>query len=97
MFCLQVSGDNPVFVESVKPGGAAQIAGLVAGDMILKVCIEHIVTLLLNTSLKNNYFINFTGQWTRSSPGETSNSCEFNKRLVHLFSIFIYSVYNCIS
>ena len=34
---LQVSGDNPVFVESVKPGGAAQIAGLVAGDMILKV------------------------------------------------------------
>lgn len=32
-----MSGDNPVFVESVKPGGAAQIAGLVAGDMILKV------------------------------------------------------------
>lgn len=36
---LKVSGDNPVFVESVKPGGAAQIAGLVAGDMILKVGI----------------------------------------------------------
>jgi len=35
---LQVSGDNPVYVESVKPGGAAQIAGLVANDMILKVC-----------------------------------------------------------
>ncbi|XP_068146998.1 uncharacterized protein RhoGEF2 isoform X2 [Drosophila tropicalis] len=34
---MKVSGDNPVFVESVKPGGAAQIAGLVAGDMILKV------------------------------------------------------------
>lgn len=34
---LQVSGDNPVFVESVKPGGAAEIAGLVAGDMILRV------------------------------------------------------------
>ncbi|KAL9914982.1 rho guanine nucleotide exchange factor 2 isoform 2-T9 [Glossina fuscipes fuscipes] len=34
---MKVSGDNPVFVESVKPGGAAHIAGLVAGDMILKV------------------------------------------------------------
>uniref|UniRef100_A0A1A9ZWU5 PDZ domain-containing protein n=1 Tax=Glossina pallidipes TaxID=7398 RepID=A0A1A9ZWU5_GLOPL len=34
---VNVSGDNPVFVESVKPGGAAHIAGLVAGDMILKV------------------------------------------------------------
>ncbi|KAM8714139.1 hypothetical protein ACLKA7_014310 [Drosophila subpalustris] len=34
---MKVSGDNPVFVESVKPGGAAQIAGLVANDMILKV------------------------------------------------------------
>nr|NP_001286515.1 Rho guanine nucleotide exchange factor 2, isoform H [Drosophila melanogaster]AHN56311.1 Rho guanine nucleotide exchange factor 2, isoform H [Drosophila melanogaster] len=34
---MKVSGDNPVFVESVKPGGAAEIAGLVAGDMILRV------------------------------------------------------------
>ncbi|XP_043948380.1 uncharacterized protein LOC108022504 isoform X3 [Drosophila biarmipes] len=34
---MKVSGDNPVFVESVKPGGAAEVAGLVAGDMILKV------------------------------------------------------------
>ncbi|XP_026841804.1 uncharacterized protein LOC6590830 isoform X1 [Drosophila persimilis] len=34
---MKVSGDNPVFVESVKPDGAAQVAGLVAGDMILKV------------------------------------------------------------
>jgi len=34
---MKVSGDNPVYVESVKPGGAAQKAGLVAGDMILKV------------------------------------------------------------
>lgn len=33
----QVSGDNPVYVESVKPGGAAQKAGLLEGDMILKV------------------------------------------------------------
>lgn len=97
MFCLQVSGDNPVFVESVKPGGAAQIAGLVAGDMILKVRTKHIITLLINTSIKNYYIMNISGQWTRSSPGETSNSCEFNKRLVHLFRIFIYSPYNCIS
>lgn len=54
-----MSGDNPVFVESVKPGGAAQIAGLVAGDMILKVsytqlaqiihyqCILNVLTLLI--------------------------------------------------
>lgn len=34
---MKVSGDNPVYVESVKHGGAAQKAGLVAGDMILKV------------------------------------------------------------
>ncbi|XP_037917502.1 uncharacterized protein LOC119655610 isoform X4 [Hermetia illucens] len=34
---MKVSGDNPVFVESVKAGGAAQKAGLIAGDMILKV------------------------------------------------------------
>lgn len=32
-----MSGDNPVYVESVKPGGAAQKAGLLEGDMILKV------------------------------------------------------------
>lgn len=36
---VQVSGDNPVYVESVKAGGAAQKAGLVEGDMILKVCV----------------------------------------------------------
>lgn len=34
---MKVSGDKPVFVESVKPGGAAQKAGLLADDMILKV------------------------------------------------------------
>ncbi|XP_055706170.1 uncharacterized protein LOC129803551 isoform X3 [Phlebotomus papatasi] len=34
---MKVSGDNPVFVESVKPNGAAQKAGLIASDMILKV------------------------------------------------------------
>lgn len=34
---MKVSGDNPVFVESVKPVLAAQRAGLMAGDMILKV------------------------------------------------------------
>lgn len=32
-----MSGDNPVYVESVKPGGPAQKAGLLEGDMILKV------------------------------------------------------------
>ncbi|GAB0090164.1 uncharacterized protein DMENIID0001_048560 [Sergentomyia squamirostris] len=34
---MKVSGDNPVYVESVKPNGAAQKAGLIATDMILKV------------------------------------------------------------
>lgn len=34
---MKVSGDNPVFVESVKPGQAAHKAGLLSGDMILKV------------------------------------------------------------
>ncbi|XP_063697194.1 rho guanine nucleotide exchange factor 11 isoform X3 [Culicoides brevitarsis] len=34
---MKVSGDNPVFVESVKPALAAQRAGLMAGDMILRV------------------------------------------------------------
>ena len=36
----KVSGDTPVYVESVKAGGAAQKAGLVAGDMIVKVNIK---------------------------------------------------------
>ncbi|KAJ6633145.1 Rho guanine nucleotide exchange factor 12 [Pseudolycoriella hygida] len=34
---MKVSGDNPVYVESVKAGGASQKAGLLEGDMILKV------------------------------------------------------------
>ncbi|XP_037025462.1 rho guanine nucleotide exchange factor 11 isoform X3 [Bradysia coprophila] len=34
---MKVSGDNPVYVESVKAGGASQKAGLHEGDMILKV------------------------------------------------------------
>lgn len=36
-FISKVSGDNPVYVESVKAGGASQKAGLHEGDMILKV------------------------------------------------------------
>lgn len=34
---MKVSGENPVYVESVKEGGAAYRAGLHAGDMILLV------------------------------------------------------------
>uniref|UniRef100_A0A453YJZ9 Guanine nucleotide exchange factor n=1 Tax=Anopheles arabiensis TaxID=7173 RepID=A0A453YJZ9_ANOAR len=34
---MKVSGDKPVFVDSVKPGGAARRAGLMPDDMILKV------------------------------------------------------------
>lgn len=34
---MKVSGENPVFVDSVKEGGAAHRAGLHAADMILRV------------------------------------------------------------
>ncbi|KAJ8922198.1 hypothetical protein NQ315_004135, partial [Exocentrus adspersus] len=34
---MKVSGDNPVFVQSVKEGGASERAGLHAGDKIIKV------------------------------------------------------------
>lgn len=34
---MKVSGENPVFVDSVKEGGAAYRAGLQASDMILRV------------------------------------------------------------
>ncbi|CAI9723053.1 Rho guanine nucleotide exchange factor 11 [Octopus vulgaris] len=34
---LTVSGDNPVFVQSVKPDGAASKAGVQQGDKIIKV------------------------------------------------------------
>lgn len=34
---MKVSGDNPVFVQSVKLNGAAEKAGLHSGDKIIKV------------------------------------------------------------
>lgn len=34
---MKVSGDNPVFVQSVKQSGAAEKAGLHSGDKIVKV------------------------------------------------------------
>ncbi|GLG94481.1 Regulator of G-protein signaling loco, partial [Gryllus bimaculatus] len=34
---MKVSGDNPVYVQSVKGGGAAEKAGLHSGDKIIKV------------------------------------------------------------
>lgn len=34
---MKVSGDNPVFVQSVKQFGAAEKAGLHSGDKIIKV------------------------------------------------------------
>lgn len=58
---LQVSGDKPVFVDSVKPNGAAHKAGLVASDMILEVsgCCCRSEALLL--SITNSSAI--SGQW----------------------------------
>jgi Rho guanine nucleotide exchange factor 12 len=44
---MKVSGDNPVYVQSVKEGGAAEKAGLHAGDKIIKVeCFCTFVTNL---------------------------------------------------
>jgi len=34
---LTLSGDNPVFVQTVKPGGAADRAGVQRGDIIVRV------------------------------------------------------------
>uniref|UniRef100_A0A182YIV9 PDZ domain-containing protein n=1 Tax=Anopheles stephensi TaxID=30069 RepID=A0A182YIV9_ANOST len=44
---MKVSGDKPVFVESVKPGGAARRAGLMPDDMILKVMRGGSVSLFI--------------------------------------------------
>ncbi len=34
---LTLSGDQPVFVQTVRPGGAAERAGVREGDVILRV------------------------------------------------------------
>lgn len=39
---MKVSGENPVYVDSVKDGGAAHRAGLHAADMILRVNSIHV-------------------------------------------------------
>ncbi|XP_071053113.1 rho guanine nucleotide exchange factor 11 isoform X2 [Onthophagus taurus] len=41
---MKVSGDNPVYVQSVKPGGAAEKAGLYAGDKIIEVNGENVMS-----------------------------------------------------
>ncbi|KAF7394080.1 hypothetical protein HZH68_010899 [Vespula germanica] len=50
-FGMKVSGDNPVYVQSVKEGGAAARAGLHAGDKIIKLC-----SLVTNTACTPDYF-----------------------------------------
>ncbi|KAL4228501.1 PDZ domain containing 1 [Mactra antiquata] len=40
---LTVSGDNPVYVASIKAGGAAQKAGVQIGDKIIKVNGKHVI------------------------------------------------------
>ncbi|KAJ9590308.1 hypothetical protein L9F63_027854, partial [Diploptera punctata] len=42
---MKVSGDNPVYVQSVKEGGAAERAGLHSGDKIIKVKFVKITNL----------------------------------------------------
>lgn len=41
---LTLSGDQPVFVQTVKPGGAADRAGVKENDLILKVNGQPVVT-----------------------------------------------------
>ena len=41
---LTLSGDQPVFVQTVKPGGAADRAGVKENDLILKVNGQAVVT-----------------------------------------------------
>ncbi|XP_073986570.1 rho guanine nucleotide exchange factor 2 isoform X3 [Rhodnius prolixus] len=42
---MKVSGDNPVYVQSVKEGGAAERAGLHSGDTIIKVNGINVINL----------------------------------------------------
>ena len=41
---LTLSGDQPVFVQTVKPGGAADRAGVKENDLILKVNGQPVIT-----------------------------------------------------
>ncbi|KAG5324046.1 ARHGC factor, partial [Pseudoatta argentina] len=64
-FGMKVSGDNPVYVQSVKEGGAAARAGLHAGDKIIKVNGVNVmqsthtdVVQLINSILECIFFLN---------------------------------------
>lgn len=85
-----------MFVESVKPGGAAQVAGLVAGDMILKVNIwvfNH--ASLPDNTLDLNFFFTERLMAQKSVLKNTQPSLAWSK--VGLFTLtFIQSyVYAC--
>ncbi|XP_030834570.1 rho guanine nucleotide exchange factor 12-like [Strongylocentrotus purpuratus] len=41
---LTVTGDNPVFIQSVKDHGAAYKAGVQTGDRIIKVSLNPLLT-----------------------------------------------------
>ena len=54
---LTVSGDNPVYVLSVREGGAAHRAGININDQIIKVSCEN-ERISTNQSWENEFIIN---------------------------------------
>lgn len=81
-FAFQVSGDKPVFVESVKPNGAAHKAGLIASDMILEVIdwlqVEEEVEVEKKEKVSNDRPI--PGQWQSGAILDTHGRGEVDKR-----------------
>lgn len=53
---IKVSGDKPVFVESVKAGGAAHKAGLMERDMIVKVSRSQKIFHVNFSHTHNNFY-----------------------------------------
>jgi len=76
---LRVSGENPVFVESVKSDGAAYKAGVRSGDFIIKVNgavvtnHNHREVVQMIQSCTNQVALTLRGS-TNQSPNSTSNN-----------------------
>jgi Rho guanine nucleotide exchange factor 12 len=58
---LTVSGDNPVYVLSVREGGAAHRAGINMNDQIIKVRL----TVFHSTSLRERVLFDFVQDYQR--------------------------------
>ncbi|XP_065161980.1 rho guanine nucleotide exchange factor 11 isoform X3 [Atheta coriaria] len=85
---MKVSGDNPVFVQSVKAGGAAEKAGLFAGDRIVEVNGENVlssthteVVALIKSSTQVILKVQHkTNNKTMGSPGVHGRPCSQNSQ-----------------